>query len=232
MILACKLMLAHLLGDFFLQKSAWVLQKEKKKLAAPFLYFHSLLHGLLTWLFVWEIGFWKMAIFIAVFHFLIDTAKLIFQKKKTKRAWFFFDQFLHLLILILVWEIYSKSSIFNIQIGVNFWFLITTAAFLTFPTSFIIKFAISRWTPPDSGKDDSLKSAGQYIGILERLFVFVFILLQQWVGIGFLLAAKSIFRFGDLRGRDERSLTEYVLIGTLLSFGLAVLVGLLADYLI
>jgi hypothetical protein len=45
--------------------------------------------------------------------------------------------------------------------------------------------------------------------------------------IGFLLAAKSIFRFGDLKEAKDRKLTEYVLIGTLLSFGIALLIGLL-----
>jgi hypothetical protein len=44
----------------------------------------------------------------------------------------------------------------------------------------------------------------------------------------FLLAAKSIFRFGDLKKVKDRKLTEYVLIGTLLSFGIAILVGLIA----
>jgi len=55
--------------------------------------------------------------------------------------------------------------------------------------------------------------------------VFFFIISGHWEGVGFLLAAKSIFRFGDLKGAGERTLTEYVLIGTLLSFGLAMLVG-------
>jgi len=48
--------------------------------------------------------------------------------------------------------------------------------------------------------------------------------------IGFLLAAKSIFRFGDLKEAKDRKLTEYVLIGTLLSFGLALLTGLLVQF--
>jgi hypothetical protein len=34
------------------------------------------------------------------------------------------------------------------------------------------------------------------------------------------LAAKSIFRFGDFK---DRKLTEYVLIGNLLSFGMAMI---------
>jgi len=67
--------------------------------------------------------------------------------------------------------------------------------------------------------------------MLERLFVFGFILMQQWAAIGLLIAAKSVFRFGDLNKGKNRKLTEYVLIGTLLSFGLAILSGLFYGYL-
>ena len=70
-----------------------------------------------------------------------------------------------------------------------------------------------------------INEAGKYIGMLERLFVFTFVVVSFWEGIGFLLAAKSIFRFGDLKENKEIRLTEYILIGTLLSFGLAILIG-------
>ena len=46
--------------------------------------------------------------------------------------------------------------------------------------------------------------------------------------VGFLLAAKSVFRFGDLKDDKDRMRTEYVLIGTLLSFGIAIGIGLWA----
>jgi hypothetical protein len=72
-----------------------------------------------------------------------------------------------------------------------------------------------------------LNNAGKYIGILERIFIFTFVIMGKWEGIGFLLAAKSIFRFGDLKESKDRKLTEYILIGTLLSFGIAIAVGML-----
>ena len=84
----------------------------------------------------------------------------------------------------------------------------------------------------ENGDGASLKNAGKYIGMLERLFVFGFILAGQWSAIGLLIAAKSVFRFGDLNKGNNRKLTEYVLIGTLLSFGLAILTGLLYKYLL
>ena len=43
--------------------------------------------------------------------------------------------------------------------------------------------------------------------------------------MGFLLAAKSVFRFGDLNKAKEIKITEYVLLGTLASFTIALLVA-------
>lgn len=56
-------------------------------------------------------------------------------------------------------------------------------------------------------------------------------ILSGWMeGIGYLLAAKSVFRFGELRNKKELMRTEYILLGTFLSFTVAVMVGLLARY--
>ena len=53
-----------------------------------------------------------------------------------------------------------------------------------------------------------------------------FVLLDQWQAIGFLLTAKSILRFNELKGRNNRQRSEYVLLGTLLSFSLSIALGL------
>lgn len=78
----------------------------------------------------------------------------------------------------------------------------------------------------NDSNEESLNNAGKYIGMLERIFVFTFVVSGNWEGIGFLLAAKSVFRFGDLRESKDRKLTEYILIGTLLSFGIAIATGI------
>src|SRR5690606_41497419 len=105
------------------------------------------------------------------------------------------------------------------------------AVFLTTPLSILISTLLSAWTPVamEHGKvqTDSLVNAEKYIGILERLLVFTFIVVNHWEGVGFMIAAKSVFRFSDLAEAKQRKLTEYVLVGTLLSFGIAVLTGVL-----
>jgi len=44
-----------------------------------------------------------------------------------------------------------------------------------------------------------------------------------------LIAAKSLMRFVDLRQAKEQKRTKYVLIGTLLNFGIALLTRLLVE---
>ena len=64
--------------------------------------------------------------------------------------------------------------------------------------------------------------------MLERILLLTFIFAGYPEGIGFLLAAKSIFRFGDLQRTQELQQTEYVLIGTFLSFTIAIVIGYVA----
>lgn len=229
MILLVKLLLAHLIGDFLLQPTTWVLDKEAKKHKSIYLYFHILLHGILAFALVFEKDFLWFALLLAVLHGVIDSFKLQFQTKKTKRFWFLLDQILHLITIFGIAFFYTNTTIdFNLS-GDNFWIVITGIVLLTKPTSIIIRNIISIWTPEKKPKNNSLENAGNYIGILERLFIFCFILTHHFEAIGFLLAAKSIFRFGDLKAAKDRKLTEYVLIGTLLSFGIALLIGLLVQ---
>jgi hypothetical protein len=62
--------------------------------------------------------------------------------------------------------------------------------------------------------------------------ILTFVLIGSFEGVGFLLAAKSVFRFGELSKAKEIRTTEYVLIGTLASFAIAVLIGIAASHII
>lgn len=232
MLLFIKLLLAHLLGDFLLQPTSWVAHKEARKHRSSYLYLHSALHGILAWILVGEIEFGFCALVLAISHGVIDYLKLRFQRESSKRTWFVTDQLLHLIVIALIAIWYTDPPAGFTPPTPQFWIVLTGVIFLTKPTSILIKNIISIWTPESKNADSagSLQNAGNYIGILERLFVFCFILTGHFEAIGFLLGAKSIFRFGDLMEAKERKLTEYVLIGTLLSFGIAMLCGLLVQY--
>ena len=123
----------------------------------------------------------------------------------------------------------SQSIVYRNELGAACTILgIYLMPFISYtPVSFGLKIFFTRWKlNPKSAGIDSLKNAGNWIGIIERLLVFVFIVVGQFGAVGFLLAAKSVFRFGDLNRESNMKLTEYVLIGTLLSFGIAILTGI------
>jgi len=74
--------------------------------------------------------------------------------------------------------------------------------------------------------DEKQFRTGRVIGFLERIFVFLFILMGQYTAIGFVLAAKGVVRYPEF---GNRNFAEYILIGTLLSvlmaMGVAFVVG-------
>lgn len=234
MLLFLKFLLAHILGDFVFQPSKWVTNKEKYKIKSSKLYFHIGIHAfLLLLLLQFNLQEYGLGIIlIIVSHFVFDVSKLYLQKEKTKRLWFFIDQLLHISMLLFVVSVYDE---FNFSIADFFTakilVLLIAILLITNVSSVLIKVFITQWNPEKKKENgDSLAKAGRYIGILERLFVFVFIITNHWEAIGFLLAAKSVFRFGDLTASKDRKLTEYILIGTLLSFGLAIIIGILYSY--
>jgi hypothetical protein len=72
-------------------------------------------------------------------------------------------------------------------------------------------------------------SRGRVIGMIERVLIFAFVFSGQYGAVGFTLAAKGFTRFKEL---ENRGFAEYVLIGTLLSSGLAMLAALFAKALL
>ena len=170
-------------------------------------------------------------------HLLIDGIKLQFQQPAWQRTWFFGDQLAHMAILVAVWSFHEKITwYYSSLITVKSLIIGIAILFVLKPASIITKNTISRWTPNSSPSQniavESLKDAGVWIGFLERLMILTFILMGRWEGVGFLLAAKSVFRFGDLKEPKETKLTEYVVIGTFLSFFIAIMTGLLSSYLL
>ncbi|TYC10776.1 DUF3307 domain-containing protein [Bizionia gelidisalsuginis] len=226
-----KLLLAHCIGDFVFQPTKWVKHKLKKKYKSKYLYYHIGVHFLALTV-VLQADFktyWLTFLLVIPTHYVIDLIKLHFNTKRNTRVLFVVDQIAHLLVLGVVTAIYYRSD-FSIEALITPYLIvfITFLLITTVVASVCMKVVISKWDleSTEGQNTESLEQAGVYIGVLERLFVFVFIITGHWEGVGFLMAAKSIFRFGDLSKAKDRKLTEYVLIGTLMSFGFAILAGL------
>jgi len=228
MLIFIKLVLAHLIGDFVLQPTRWVLHKQSNKIKSKFLYGHVLLHFALYMLLLWDLSLWKIALTVTVAHFGIDVLKLYTNEWfKSKSVPFFIDQVLHILVIYCC-AFYTDLYAHTLSLFENLdWYLVTAIVFVTYPAAIIMGMILEGMSNQIETDHKSLPNAGKYIGIIERLFVLIFIVLGRWEVIGLLIAAKSVFRFNDLKERNNRKLTEYILIGTLVSFGLAILAGLL-----
>ena len=179
-----KLLLAHFIGDFFLQPNNWVRDKEEKKIKSRFLYLHVLIHFALLLIFTWNgkpadfFNYLPLLAIIAGSHFIIDLIKLYAQKENNKRSWFFIDQTLHLIILFAVAH-YAGFIFLSLNVFNNKFFLLILLAFMLIlkPASVLIKMIIAKWQPPSLSptltdpalikEKESLQNAGEWIGMLE-----------------------------------------------------------------
>jgi hypothetical protein len=235
MIVLIKLIIVHFIGDFLLQPRSWVEEKERHKAKSIKLYVHILIHGLLVMLLLWDVKYWLLALLQMGSHGIIDVIKIYAQKESNKSKWFLIDQALHMISILVLWVLFFKPEI-NVTLwfeSTSVWIYAASILFITVVSGIVMREIMSKWSKElYDNNDESLKKAGKYIGILERVFVFTFVVTGKWEGIGFLLAAKSVFRFGDLKESKDRKLTEYILIGTLLSFGIAIAAGMVVVELI
>lgn len=93
------------------------------------------------------------------------------------------------------------------------------------PTSYIISKVLMRYAPQAS--NSGLPQGGIMIGYIERTLMLILILSGKYEVIGFIITAKSIFRFGELNDKKQHNLTEYILLGTLLSVTITSIIGVL-----
>jgi len=221
-----KLILAHLLTDFILQPKSWVDDRYAKHFASVKLYLHGVITALMAWVMM-GLQYWLPAIIILVTHTLIDGWK---SYRENTVAYFLIDQLLHLLVMAGCWYfIFIKWN--DVQMTwqqldthITAWKMIIAFVFVTAPAGILIGQFTKQWRDKITGAE-SLANAGKWIGIAERIIILIFVLYNQFSAIGLLVAAKGIIRFNE-KDRQEIK-TEYLVIGTLMSIGLAVITGLL-----
>jgi len=218
-----KIVLAHLISDFGLQKTDWIQHRNQFRIKSKYLYLHILITGITALLLV-GFEYWKLIGIITITHFLIDLAKS-YSAPNFKN--FLLDQFAHLAIIILCWAVNfdllpSKTELLEFYNHNPFWIYVATIFFLTLPSSIIIGQATKQWHIPPG-----LRNAGKYIGIIERILICLFVCIGKYEAIGLLLTGKSILRYSP---NNEEEKTEYLLVGTLLSIALAIGTGLVLKF--
>jgi hypothetical protein len=244
---AVALVFAHVLADFVLQSDAMVAAKRRP----PVLLGHGGIVAATAWA---ALGFpvgpvapwmvapspmapWLTALgpvaLVAASHLVIDAAKQHFGGPGFRA--FAFDQAGHLAMIVLA------AALFPGAFAAGLWAR-PEAAGADLPALMLVAAGLvaAVWAgshavgglmqglpdPPDPATDPSLPQGGRLIGKLERLMIFVLVLSGEIVGIGLLIAAKSILRFGEIQGSESRQVAEYVIIGTLASFAWALGVAL------
>lgn len=223
-----RLLIAHIFTDFVLQPGSWVEHKREKKFASPYLYWHGLITGIAAYIAMWDWKAWLLPLIIMITHILIDGWKL---HQKNTLLYFILDQVFHAIIIVGGWILlydqwdpaFFKRFDWNI-----IWTYTLAFSFVLWPTGYIISYATADWRKKlEAELGESLEQAGKYIGMLERTLVLIFILTNRYETIGLLIAAKSILRFSESKARKH---TEYVLIGTMLSFSITLVIGLAVKY--
>jgi len=228
-IVLVKLLCAHLCSDFIFQTDRINEGKRKPGIkGVGYQLFHSTVHAGVAYLFVADWCCWLIPVAVFVSHFVIDSIKCKLFKEKSLRT-FLVDQLCHIAFIVGIWYVLFGETtdfvFFENLSSVSVWVIILAYILMLRPSSIFLSLFLSKWSPA-SANTQSLPNAGQCIGYIERILVFTFVLTGGFEGVGFLLAAKSVFRFGELNKAKEIRTTEYVLIGTLASFTIAILAGI------
>jgi len=226
-IILFRLIIAHLLSDFILQTDKMV---KNKKWFSREMFTHIGIVYLTTALFSF---LWWQSILIALVHYLMDGTKIslkktdYFQKRDTQL--FIIDQLGHILTILLVWMwIYPKENNFFdlINNGLNHYntlVLIIGYISVSYPLGHLIGIATSKIGETTNSEDKTDKN-GLTIGVFERIIILTFVLLSQYEAIGFLITGKSILRFNS---NNENKKSEYVLLGTMMSYAITIVFGIL-----
>lgn len=240
--LLIRLLLAHIISDFVLQTDSMV--QNKKWFSLEMLY-HIVIVFLLTFLLS---SLWKISLFIAVSHWITDGFKIQLKSKYENeplnikqlrdKQLFIADQLVHFIIIAGIWFWYfglSDKILKTISLpftNYKFSLLLLGYIWLIYPVGYLIKFitqSIAHTNSRNTTTQANVEHGGKLIGQFERIIILTLVLFNQYEAIGFLITGKSIIRFAD-HNSDLRS--EYVLVGTMMSYAIAILTGVTINFLL
>lgn len=244
-VILTLLILAHVVGDFYLQTSRSIKSKSSQGVKTSILanLRHAASHTLLALIVLlftssFELTLIWASLVIGGTHFVIDLIKSHLPKCEGSLLCFSIDQLLHFIVILSVWAYlfgyFTFINIDKLRHATTFEFVSVALAYLLIlkPTSILIQFVLRPWRLSSNADnnnqeaDEPLDKAGSLIGVLERFIILTLILMNQFTAIGFVIAAKSILRFKD------ESKHEYVLLGTVTSLAIVLLIGLITQLLL
>jgi hypothetical protein len=215
---------AHVVADFLLQTRGMV--EAKHRIGILILHVAIVFATALV-----ALGFtgWVALAILTAAHGLMDAIKTYLLPHD--RLWtFLLDQAVHIITLISLatalpglitsglWGRLLPDAIDSLTL---IYLVAGFAIFTVQAGSFAVKLILNGLET--KATEGSVPAAGQRIGQLERGLVFLLILIGHPEGIAFLIAAKSVLRFGDVQ--QDRAASEIVIVGTLASVAWAMLSG-------
>jgi len=239
--LLVTLSVAHVIGDFVLQTRSDAGRKNDPLVLIK----HAGLVALASYVLVGMWSAWIIPLGIFLSHAIVDPVKYALGKRmgntvRSQLGLFIGDQLVHIAIVVLIATLLmdkiSTAQIFWVdQFGAAYSIVLVLLGGAVLSTK-VGGICIGMIVQPYLDQIESHKKegdnnrrglidGGKVIGHLERFLIYVFILTGFPLGIGFLITAKSVFRFGEVSNPDNRMEAEYIIIGTLMSFAYAVTVG-------
>jgi hypothetical protein len=245
--LIIALFAAHMIGDYLLQREKDVLNKHRFGILTR----HASILGFFSYLLS---GLWPaVEIFLVIFlaHFIFDYVKA--KQSNHEFLYFIIDQLAHFMVIgLLVWWLsyrFSPSvSLFWDQLFAEqfYYVMVLFSGFVmtVFTGNVVVGIFVDPFQKQLGNAEDQysesvsikpskgFKNGGRIIGQLERALIYIFILVNQPAAIGFLIAAKSVLRFGEIKDRANRMEAEYIIIGTLMSFLFGISISYLTKFLL
>jgi hypothetical protein len=145
------------------------------------------------------------------------------------------------LVAVLVWSIIVPgfgslwTAVSTLILDYRASLIILGYIAMLWPTSHIVKYCLlgiarsSTASEAPKPADPDAERGGRIIGMFERLIILTLVLLGEYSAIGFLITGKSIIRFAQT---NEKIRSEYVLVGTMVSYTLAILTGVGVNWLL
>ena len=227
------LLTAHLLVDFVFQ-ARWTVERKRRSGA---LLLHAAFVALVSYLLL---GTWDWRILPAILLTQVVMDAIHARWSSEALAPFVADQGVRLAVLLGLAYCFPDAAksgwwMAGRNPGLSNWYYASISCIsgiiLCVPVGgILIAKLIRRFTGEmRDGGIEGLKRGGHYIGCLERSLVMLLLLINQPNGIGLLMAAKSILRFGEIKDASQRKVAEYIIIGTFFSFGWALLISVLTQ---
>lgn len=225
---------SHILLDFYLQNDKMAQDKE---LSDSVLVKHCALYALGIAILVGTVfelgllGAFTSAAIVFFTHYLIDgpLRSLANNRGMSEAVRFTADQFLHVLVLVVILIVFNASAGCSFQSREARTIIAWALSIMCCgkPAAIAISTILcgARITIKEKSEEHGPKS-GRWIGMLERMLVLALSMLGEYSSIAFVFTAKSIARFKEIE--QSRDFAEVYLLGTLTSVTIALFSALVA----